>query len=349
MKKKKYPVNLVNPLKEYKSFLCIANLSNSVILTQLLLADWAAAHLVIGYPVPKPKCNEALIRVTMAGICNTDLEIINGYMDFKGVPGHEFVGIVEKSEEKKWEGKRVAGEINIGCGFCYYCLSRMKNHCPNRSVLGILKKDGAFADYITLPVRNLHAIPDSVSNEEAVFMEPIAASFQICHQIKIKPSDKICVLGDGKLGILAGQVLFLTGCNLTVIGHHEEKLSILSQIGIHTSLNEDINGKFDVVVDCTGSPSGLKKSLALAKPKGKVILKTTLEKREPVNLNAVVINEIDLIGSRCGPFAPATRALQKKLIDTKPLISKTYYLDEGMEAFKYASQRGVLKVILKIK
>ncbi len=299
------------------------------------------------YPVPKPKCNEALIRITMAGICNTDLEIMKGYLDFKGVPGHEFVGIVEKSEEKKWEGKRVAGEINIGCGVCSYCLSRMKNHCPNRSVLGILKKDGTFADYITLPVSNLHAIPDSVSDEEAVFIEPIAAAFEISLQVNIKPGDNVCVLGDGKLGILAGQVLSLTGCNLTVIGHHEEKLSILSQIGIHTSLNEDISDKFDVVVDCTGSPSGLKKSLALAKPKGKVILKTTLAKREPVDLNAVVINEIDLIGSRCGPFAPAIRALQKKLIDTRSLISKTYFLDEGTEAFKYASQKGVLKVILK--
>ncbi len=299
------------------------------------------------YSVPKPKCNEALIRIRMAGICNTDLEIIRGYLNFKGVPGHEFVGIVEKSEEKKWEGKRVSGEINIGCGVCSYCFSRMKNHCPNRSVLGILKKDGAFADYITLPVRNLHLIPDSVSDEEAVFIEPIAAAFEISHQVNIKPDDKVCVLGDGKLGILTGQVLSLTGCNLTVIGHHEEKLSILNQIGIYTSLNEDISDKFDVVVDCTGSPAGLKKSLALANPKGKVILKTTLAKRDPVDLNSLVINEIELIGSRCGPFAPAARALQKKLIDTRSLISKTFFLDEGTEAFKYASQKGVLKVILK--
>lgn len=301
------------------------------------------------YPVPKPKYNEALIRITMAGICNTDLEILNGYMGFKGVPGHEFVGVVEKSEEKKWEGKRVGGEINIGCGVCPYCLGRMKNHCPNRSVLGILKKDGVFADYITLPVGSLHAIPDSVSDEEAVFIEPIAAAFEISQQVNIKPVDKICVLGDGKLGILVGQVLSLTGCNLTVVGHHEAKLSILSQLGIKTSLKEDTTGKFDLVVDCTGSSSGLKKALVLVKPKGKVVLKTTLAKKEPVDLNSVIINEIDLIGSRCGPFAPAIRALQKKIIDTRSLISKTYFLAEGTEAFKCASQKGVLKVILKME
>ena len=299
------------------------------------------------YPMPKPKCHEALIRVTMAGICNTDLEIMKGYMDFKGVPGHEFVGIVEKSEENKWEGRRVTGEINIGCGICSYCLSRMKNHCPNRSVLGISNKDGVFADYITLPVRNLHVIPDSITDEEAVFIEPVAAAFEISQQVNIKPGDKVCVLGDGKLGLLVGQVISLTGCSLTVIGHHREKLNILGEIGIDTFLKNEIKDKFDFVVDCTGSPTGLKEAIALVKPKGKIILKTTVAKREQVDLNTLVVNEVDIIGSRCGPFAPAVRALKKNLIDVQPLISKTFSLDDGIEAFKYASEKGVLKVVLK--
>ncbi|MDP6625731.1 MAG: alcohol dehydrogenase catalytic domain-containing protein, partial [Nitrospinota bacterium] len=246
------------------------------------------------YPEPQPKCNEALIRITMAGLCNTDIEIMKGYMDFQGVPGHEFVGTVEKSEEKKWEGKRVAGEINIGCGVCSYCLSRMRNHCPNRSVLGILKKDGVFADYITLPVRNLYMIPDSITDEEAVCIEPLAASFEISQQVNIKPNEKVCVLGDGKLGLLAGQTLSLTGCDLTVVGHHKEKLSILNKKGINTRTDKDINDKFDFVVDCTGSSSGLNKALSLVKPKGKIILKTTVANREPIDLNYLVINEIDL-------------------------------------------------------
>ncbi len=305
-------------------------------------------HFRTNYPIPVPHYNEALIRITLAGICNTDLEIMKGYMDFKGVPGHEFVGIVEKCEEKRWEGKRVAGEINIGCGVCPYCLGRMKNHCPNRSVLGILKKDGVFNEYITLPSRNLHLIPDSISDEEAVFVEPLAAVFEINQQVNLKPNNKVCVLGDGKLGLLVGQVLSLTGCDLTVMGHHNQKLSILNKMGIKVSLSSEGREKFDFVVDCTGSPSGLQSALNIVKPKGKIILKTTQTQNNSIDLNQIVIDEISLIGSRCGPFAPAIRALQNKSVDTRPLISKIFPLENGIEAFKYASQKGVLKVILKI-
>lgn len=305
-------------------------------------------HFRTNYPIPQPKYNEALVRITLAGICNTDLEIMKGYMDFQGVPGHEFVGIVEKCGEKTWEGKRVAGEINIGCDVCPYCLGRMRNHCPNRSVLGILKKDGTFNEYITLPTRNLHLIPDSIPDEEAVFIEPLAAAFEIKQQVNLKPGDKACVLGDGKLGLLAGQVLSLSGCDLTVIGHHNQKLSIMNKMGIKVALRTAERDKFDLVVDCTASLSGLKNALSIVMPQGKIILKTTLSKQNSIDLNQMVIDEISLRGSRCGPFPPALRALQKKMINVRPLISKIFPIEDGIEAFKYASQKGTLKVILKI-
>ena len=301
------------------------------------------------YPIPQPKHKEALIRIAQAGICNTDLEITKGYMDFQGVPGHEFVGIVEKCEEKSWEGKRVAGEINIGCGACPFCLKGMENHCPNRSVLGILKKDGAFSEYVTLPLRNLHLIPDSISNEEAVFVEPLAAAFEILQQVKLKEEDKVCVFGDGKLGLLVGQVLSLTGCDLTVIGRHQEKLSILDKRGIKTSLKKDVKDSFDVVVDCAGSPSGLKDALKATIPNGKIVLKTTLAQRESIDFNNVIIDEISLIGSRCGPFAPAIKALQNKTVDVRPLINGSYPIEDGVAAFNKASQKGILKIILKFE
>lgn len=301
------------------------------------------------YPIPQPKHKEALIRIAQAGICNTDLEITKGYMDFQGVPGHEFVGIVEKCEERAWEGKRVAGEINIGCGACPFCMKGMENHCPNRSVLGILKKDGAFSEYITLPSGNLHLIPDSISNEEAIFVEPLAAAFEILQQVKLTEDDKVCVFGDGKLGLLVGQVLSLTGCDLTVIGRHKEKLSILDKRGIKTSLKKDVKDSFDVVVDCSGSPSGLKDALKVAIPNGKIVLKTTLAQRESIDLNNVIIDEISLIGSRCGPFAPAIKALQNKTVDVRPLISGSYPIEDGVAAFNKASQKGILKIILKFE
>jgi threonine dehydrogenase-like Zn-dependent dehydrogenase len=299
------------------------------------------------YPIPQPKHREALIRIAQAGICATDLEITKGYMDFQGVPGHEFVGIVEKCDDRAWEGKRVAGEINIGCGACPFCMKGMENHCPNRSVLGILKKDGAFSEYITLPSRNLHLIPDSISNDEAVFIEPLAAAFEILQQTKLTEDDKVCVFGDGKLGLLVGQVLSLTGCDLTVIGRHHEKLSILEKRGIKTSLKRNLKESFDVVVDCAGSPSGLADALGVTLPKGKIVLKTTLAERESIDFNNLVINEISLIGSRCGPFAPAIKALQNKTVNVRPLISGSYPIEEGKAAFHKASQKGILKIILK--
>ena len=301
------------------------------------------------YPLPKPGKSEALIRVTHAGICNTDIEITKGYMGFNGILGHEFVGVVEECGKKYLVGKRVTGDINIGCGTCPFCRNRMQNHCPNRSVLGILKRDGVFAEYTTLPVKNIHRIPDSVSDEEAVFIEPLAAAFEILEQVNVLSSDRVCVLGDGKMGLLVGQVLSATGCDLTVVGKHREKLSILEEIDIKTGLVFNFKGKeFDVVVDCTGSQAGMERALGIVKPRGKIIIKTTVAKRGYLDLNRVVVNEISLIGSRCGPFSPAIDAIGSRKIDLYSLISDKFDLKDGLTAFQNAKRKDALKIILKM-
>ncbi len=301
------------------------------------------------YPVPVISENDALIRVTHAGICNTDLEITRGYMGFQGVLGHEFVGIVEECRNEDLKGKRVVGEINVPCGKCQYCKTMMMNHCPDRSVLGILKRDGAFAEYTSLPMDRLHVIPDRVSDEEAVFVEPLAAAYEILEQVDISPEDKVCVLGDGKLGLLISQVLSLTGCNLTVVGNHSEKLSVLDELGIKTRLRSSFrdNG-FDIVVDCTGSSSGIKAALQIVKAKGKVVLKTTISKKGVIDTNAIVIKELELIGSRCGPFGRAIESIESRNIDLYSLISREFSIEEGIRAFQYASKKDTMKVILKI-
>jgi len=300
------------------------------------------------YPVPKPKENEALVKVKYAGICNTDLEIVKGYMGFKGILGHEFVGIVEDCKEKELKGKRVVGEINIGCGKCYYCQQQMQNHCPDRSVLGILNKDGVFAEYVTLPIKNLHEVPASISDEEAVFIEPLAAALEILEQIEIKPSYRVCVLGDGKLGLLVSQVLYMTCCDLVVIGHHEKKLSILEKRGITTRLSPPKEERFDLVIDCTGSPSGINIAFQVVKPKGRIVIKTTTAERRPLDLNRIVINELMVIGSRCGPFPKAIKMIESHMIELLSLISAYFPLEDGIKAFQYASKKEILKTILRI-
>ncbi len=300
-------------------------------------------------PVPEPGEHEALIKITTAGICNTDLEITRGYMGFNGIPGHEFVGVVKESRSKKLRGRRVVGEINLGCGTCPYCRNKMANHCPGRSVLGILNRDGAFAEYTVLPVSNLHLVPDSVSDEEAVFAEPLAAAFEIIEQVSISASHRVCVLGDGKLGLLIAQVLSLTGCTLIAVGRHPEKLAILDSLGIHTVLDSDLrDDEFDIVVDSSGSPSGIGTALTIVKPGGSIILKTTIAEQSQVDLNQLVIKEVSLIGSRCGPFRTALAALQEGGLSITPLISHVFPLAEGVKAFKYAAKRTSLKVILKV-
>lgn len=305
------------------------------------------------WPEPAPKPGEALVRVTLAGICNTDLELARGYMGFSGVLGHEFVGVVERVQDSALIGKRVVGEINLACGKCPYCRDGLKNHCPNRSVLGILGKAGAFAEYLTLPVENLHEVPSSVTDEEAVFAEPLAAAFQITRQIGITPSMKVAVLGDGKLGLLIGQALQLAGSHLVVIGHHAQRLETLARRGIRAVLEPEASGwgrEFDVVVDATGSSAGLVMAYRLVKPRGTIVLKTTVAKRDSFDLNQLVIDEVTVVGSRCGPFDTALLALAKKEVDVKPLISRVMPLGEGVEAMRLAgSATPAPKILLHMR
>ncbi|MDD5007978.1 MAG: alcohol dehydrogenase catalytic domain-containing protein [Syntrophorhabdaceae bacterium] len=306
------------------------------------------------HPLPElNKANEALIKVRVAGICNTDLEIIKGYMGFKGIPGHEFVGIVEKVDERDGAliGKRVVGEINCVCGVCDYCIGGLSRHCPQRTTLGISGRDGAFAEYLTLPVENLHEVPDNIADEEAVFTEPLAAAFEILEQVDIKPTDKIIVLGDGKLGLLCAFVLALTGTEIALAGNHEHKLAIAREAGIAAYPANDlpIGRKYDVVVEATGTPAGLESALELVRPRGTIVLKSTVASTREVDLNRIIIDEVTLLGSRCGPFEPALRALSDKTINVKPLISGIFPASRALDAFAAAVQKGSLKVLIDFR
>ncbi len=299
-------------------------------------------------PEPVPDKGSALVRVSMAGICATDIEITKGYMGFKGIPGHEFAGVVEECENERLVGRRVAGEINIGCGKCKWCREKIQNHCPDRTVLGILGKDGAFAEFLTLPVKNLHPLPDSITDEEAVFSEPLAAVHGILEEVKINEYKKVCVLGDGRLGLLCALVLALTDCVLVAVGRHEEKLALLKKLGINAVVGSDgLERDFDVVVDCTGSPEGFNEAMGLVKPRGTIVLKTTTAGKGAISLNGVVIDEITVKGSRCGPFKPAIDALEQRKVDVRPLISAVYPLEDGVEAFKRAGEKNVVKVLVR--
>jgi len=316
------------------------------------------------YPKPSLESGEALIRVLQAGICNTDLEITRGYLAFQGVLGHEFVGIVETVHEgsgastpRSLIGKRVVGEINAACrrSDCYHCQHNMPTHCPHRTTLGILKRDGAFAEYLTLPIENLHLVPDNVSDEEAVFVEPLAANFEMVEQVHLKPTASVAILGDGKMGQLAAQVLTLSGCEVIMVGKHEEKLALAAKHGVHTRLLDDLHSftlenrrRVDVVVESSGSAQGLELALRLVRPRGTIILKSTVADKNTLDLAPIVIDEIRVQGSRCGPFAPALRALSQKLVNVRPLISARYTLDEGLDAFKRAGEKGVLKVLMRV-
>ena len=307
------------------------------------------------YPCPEPKEKEALIRVIMAGICNTDREIMNGYLGFHGVIGHEFVGIVEAAPEGCTDliGKRVVGEINCGCGVCEYCRKRIEKHCPARTTLGIQGRDGAFAELLTLPVSNLHLVPDTVSDEEAVFAEPLAAALEISEQIHIKPTDNILVLGDGKLGLLCALVLGVTGARVTLAGKHEAKLKIAEDQHIETrdiSTGKDNEKKvYDIVVEATGRVDGLAKAMKLTKPGGTIVLKSTVASSAEMNLALLVIHEITLVGSRCGPFDAAIHTLEKRLIDVRPMISGIYRFKDAREAFKMAQAKESLKIIIDFR
>ena len=309
-------------------------------------------QIVEDHPAPEAVPEEALIRVRVAGICNTDLELVKGYGAFRGIPGHEFVGVVERAPgAEDWEGRRVVGEINAACTKCPTCLAGRPTHCPNRTTLGIAGRDGAFAEYLTLPVRNLHPVPDSIPDEIAVFTEPLAAACEILEQVHVRPTDRAIVLGDGKLGLLCAQVLALTGCDLTVIGRHEEKLDILARRGIPTRLESDNDsaGNADVVVEATGHPAGFAAACRLVRPRGTIVLKSTYHGSVGADLTTAVVDEITLIGSRCGPFAPALRLLERGSVVVIQLVQARYPLSQATAAFERAAQPATLKVLIDIE
>ena len=289
-----------------------------------------------------------MVRVTRAGVCETDLQLIKGYMGFRGVLGHEFVGVAESGP---YAGRRVVGEINCACWTCVTCRNGFPTHCPNRTVLGILNHDGAFADLIAVPQRNLHPVPDSIPDDVAVFTEPVAAAFQIPAQLEIRKTDRIVVLGDGRLGNLCAQVLASIADDVLVVGKHAEKLGLLEALGVKTALLDDElpARAADVVVECTGSESGLPTALTLVRPRGTIVLKTTVAGTQTLAWAPFVIDEVTLVGSRCGPFDRALEALEKGLVDVQPLIADRFNLSNGLMALQRAQQKGVLKVLLEME
>jgi threonine dehydrogenase-like Zn-dependent dehydrogenase len=298
---------------------------------------------------PAPVCRESevLIQVSVAGICETDLQLMKGYMGFQGVLGHEFVGVAQSGP---MAGRRVVGEINCSCWACDMCTRGFPTHCANRTVLGILNHDGAFADLIAVPQGNLHLVPDSLPDEVAVFTEPVAAAFQIPAQLPVSPSDRIVVLGDGRLGNLCAQVLAGLSDHVLVVGKHEEKLELLEGLGITTALLGDVQAdrSADIVVDATGSESGLPTALTLVRPRGTIVQKTTVAGTQTMAWAPFVIDEITLVGSRCGPFDQALSALESGLVDVSGLVSSRFRLESGVEALELAKSKPVLKVLLDV-
>jgi len=299
------------------------------------------------YPRPSRALGEALIRMTLAGICSTDLEITRGYMSFRGVLGHEFVGIVEEADSPALLGRRVIGEINCPCHECDSCRRGLSNHCPYRTVLGILGRDGVFAECFCLPEENLKVVPESVSDDEAVFAEPLAAALEIMEQVRIHESANIAVLGDGRLGLLVAQVVAQTGASVTCIGNHEEKMSLLEDTGVKTIIaREGTAERFDMVVDCTGSASGFDEALRLVRPRGTIVMKSTVAAKASLNLAPLVVNEVTVVGSRCGPLHKALSLLEEHTIEVTRLITDRYPLSGSLAAFDAASTRSAVKVLL---
>lgn len=304
---------------------------------------------IVDVPVPVAKPGEALVRVLLAGICNTDIEICRGYMEYKGILGHEFVGIVEKAQNSYLVGKRVVGEINCVCRQCRFCKMEMTNHCLNRTVVGIYNRPGVFAEYVALPEENLHIVPDALSDDAAVFTEPLAAAFRIPEQVSITPDDRLIVLGDGKLGQLVAQTLWLYSQHLVCVGRHPDKLKMLSLFEIPTAtFDSEISGSADIVVDATGRPEGLQQALSLVRPEGTVILKTTCVDPLALESRIAVVNEVRVLGSRCGPFRPAIEALAMGTVEPRPMIAGAFALDDAVRAMNRAQEPGVMKILLRM-
>ena len=308
----------------------------------------------------------AWVRVRLAGICNTDVEILRGYHNFHGTPGHEFVGEVadvagvSATVKKRWLGKRVVGEINVSCAaygykpVCEFCRRGLKTHCAQRTVLGIVAHDGTFAEYLALPLENLHVIPASISDERAVFVEPLAAACQILTQIEVRKFKEAAVLGDGKLGQLIALILRSAGLRVVIYGKHANKLTMARKAGVSkkrvagdASDLQSVKENYRLVVEATGSPSGLRLAEEITEPRGMLVLKSTFHGAAPVETWPIVVKEITVVGSRCGPFAKAIALLRSGKVDPTPLISHVYPLKDAAEAIQHAQERGVLKVLLK--
>jgi len=312
-------------------------------------ALWLEDNQISLRDVPKPDSKtEALIQIRMAGVCSTDLELVKGYYPYSGILGHEFVGEVVDAPDKNWIGARVTGEINVSCWKCEACQHGRPTHCENRTVLGIVNRDGVFAEYTILPLENLHRVPDSVPDEMAVFTEPLAAALEIQQQVHIRPTDRVLLVGAGRLGQLIAQTLALTGCDLRVLARHQLQKDLLTARGIRIISEDDIHpGKWDVVVEATGSPGGFSIARKAVRPRGTLVLKSTYKGDMSVNFSSIVVDEIQVIGSRCGPFAPALRLMEKREVDPTVLIQDEFELKDAMRAMERAAQAGVLKVILR--
>ena len=301
------------------------------------------------WPDPQPADGECLVRVHLAGICATDLHIARGYMNYRGVLGHEMVGTVVAGSSR-WRDKRVVCEINCVCRECEMCLAGLSNHCRKRTVLGIRGRAGCFADLVAVPERNLHAVPDVVSDEEAVFVEPLAAAYQVVAQCPIDRRMNVSVVGPGRLGLLVAQVFATTGCRLTAIGRNRKKLLLCEKKGIQAIHVDDFVGRQDrdLVVECTGSPEGLEIAAQLVRPRGTIVLKSTYAETGSLNLVPIVVNEVKLVGSRCGPFPEAINALARQAVDVRCMISRTFPIERAMEAFEAARDPENVKILLGI-
>lgn len=314
-------------------------------MTAIHLQDGAVS--ICNVPRPRRSRGHALLHLRLAGICNTDLELQRGYYGFRGRPGHEFVADVVDADTKKWVGKRVVGEINLACRKCAWCRQGLRRHCPKRAVLGIVRHPGAFAEYLTLPEENLLLVPDGMPDEVAVFTEPVAAACEIFEQLKIARGSEVAVLGDGKLGLLISQTLAAHGARVHQFGRHRAKLRVAELAGVTGEIAKQLPvARYPVVVDATGSSGGLKSAISMTAPRGTVVCKSTVRDAVPIDMAPVIVNEITLLGSRCGRFAPALKLLASAKLHVREMIDAAYPLTEGKGAFAHAATRGTLKVLM---
>ena len=314
-----------------------------------MLALWLENNRIELRDVSQPrKPDQALIKIRKAGICSTDLELVKGYYPYTGILGHEFVGQVVEADDASWIGQRVVGEINVVCNRCEQCLNGRSTHCENRTVLGIINRDGTFAEFTQLPITNLHHVPDSVPDEMAVFTEPLAAALEIQQQIQVKPTDRVLLIGAGRLGQLIAQTLALTGCDLRVVARHTHQQNLLSGRGIRLISEEEIQPwRWDVVVEATGAPGGFALARKAIRPRGTLVMKSTYKGEMSVNFSSIVVDEINIIGSRCGPFEPALRLMETRQVDPTVLIAEEFRLQHALKAFERAAETGVLKVLVE--